>query len=265
METAIYNNTPATDRFSWKRVAMVGRYYYPALRMQIILYPLISLAIGIATYTTRLWSLSALIEAFYGILAVALSFMYYWAPTVFSRSNGRAIEVMLPARSSEKAAFILLYTIVGISALVWLPQLLCYIAFTLISGDSSIFAAYDMVPLTTGKRIVAHMLSALQALVPLCTCLLAVFAYKKSRVAMGILWSIVSLIGMALVAMIYTIIYIASNGVERFSNISLGGSDATEQLVRLVSPIAYVCGAFSLIYILIIIFFTVRTIYKTQI
>lgn len=265
METTISHNTPATDRFSWKRVAMVGRYYYPTLRLQIILYPLISLAVGIATYSTKLWHYSALIEAFYGILSVALSFTYYWAPTVFSRSNGRAIEVMLPARSSEKSTFIVLYTIVGISALVYLPQFLCYIAFTLISGDSSILSAYDMLHLTTGERIAAGLFSALQSLAPICTCLLAVFAYKKSRVAMGILWSIVSLIGLALVAMIYTIIYIASNGVERFSNIALGGSDAVEQLMHIVSPIAYVCGAFSLIYVLAIIWFTVRTIHKTQI
>lgn len=265
METTITHNTPATDRFSWKRVAMVGRYYYPTLRLQIILYPLISLAVGIATYSTKLWYYSALIEAFYGILSVALSFMYYWAPTVFSRSNGRAIEVMLPARSSEKSTFIVLYTLVGVSAMVWLPQLLCYIAFTLISGDSSIFSAYDMLHLTTGERIAAGLFSALQALVPICTCLLAVFAYKKSRVAMGILWSIISMIGMALLGIIYSIAYIASNGVERLSSIDYNGTDALEQITHIMSSLIYAGGAFSLIYVLAIIWFTVRTIHKTQI
>ena len=38
------------DRFSWHRVGAVAGYYAPALRTQIIVYPLVSLAIGAVTY-----------------------------------------------------------------------------------------------------------------------------------------------------------------------------------------------------------------------
>ena len=40
------SETPVSNsHFSWSRILMVARYYRPRLRMQMILYPIVSLAV----------------------------------------------------------------------------------------------------------------------------------------------------------------------------------------------------------------------------
>ncbi len=250
--------TTFSDSFSWQRVCMVGRYYYPALRTQVILYPLISMAIGIISffmfYLLGKTGVSAIL--LYGLLFFVLTMMYYWSPGVFAHNSCQAIETILPARSSEKATFILLYALIGVSILTWVPQFVCISLLEWIFDVSVDFVSTKKVDVTSiGSGF--YWTNIFQYLVPLTTCLFVVMKRTTSRLGRGIVWSIVSLIGLSIGAFV-SVIIICIGSVSSESEIM-------ERLPEITESLIINTGVVSLVYSAIMVCLTVRAINKIQI
>lgn len=119
--TDTYTNEIGKEGFSCHRVGMVARYYYPALKTQIIFFPLISLLAGIsAVFSDYLWQFAMLD----GLLSAAIAFMFMFAPIMFARNSSREIELTLPATYLEKATFVVLYTLICIPLMTYGPMYL---------------------------------------------------------------------------------------------------------------------------------------------
>ncbi len=101
------------NSFSWARMSLLARYYMPAIKKHltiytvlIILYCLSSLLQG----TTFWWSF--IFVMFWGIMQLGFSYLFYLAPVAFSRYDDPVISTLLPAKGSEKAVFIIGYSLV---------------------------------------------------------------------------------------------------------------------------------------------------------
>lgn len=90
--------TYPADRFSFGRLAMVARYYWPTVRMQVILYPAISLVAGILITLCKGHAGWALILT--GFLSMPMSLLLNFGPLVFAMKSNQEIETMIPARLS---------------------------------------------------------------------------------------------------------------------------------------------------------------------
>lgn len=105
------------DRFSWRRVWLIGRYMIPTFRKQLIMYPIV---ITLFTLSSELFyhiGWMQLMDA--GIFSTLCGFMFYFAPVSLARKNNRFIMAQIPARTSEKFVFLLIYywIVIGILTL----------------------------------------------------------------------------------------------------------------------------------------------------
>lgn len=271
METNNITAPATTDNFSWQRVGMVADYYYPMLRRQIILYPAISAAIGIATFFMYNSPVSTV---FAGLLSLIITFMLYFGPTIFTRRSDRAMETLLPATYTEKSTFILLYTFIGIPLLAQGPYYLCQYILTLFVPTNDFFM--QMTDLSNKVISKTFGLNFMQTLVPLATCLYVVMRVKNNRAILGMVWGIVSTVGISIIGAIYGVIL--AFRTDMFKGIADGikadtatyqsghelGEQIAEQMTDYMLPFLYVMGAMCLVYVVIMAWLTVRTIRKGQ-
>lgn len=261
--------------FSWQRVDMIARYYYPSIRRQLIIYPAISVAVGIATFFMYNSPLSTI---FAGILSMVLSFMFYFGPIVFTRRSDRAIETMLPATTGEKATFLLLYSFIVIPLLVYLPQFLVQriLIWTMPSNDF-FMTINDLTSKFIGKTF---GLSVAQSLVPLATCLYVVMRVKSNRAILGMVWAVASLIVTGICSAIYGVYFALHSEAFRTAAFESGYNDATaglppktaqelggeiaSSMVDYMMPFMITMGILSLIYVIVMAYLTARTIKKGQ-
>lgn len=106
MNTTITENA-GLNRFSWRRVWMIARYVYPAIKWQIIGYPVATFVltvIYVAAMATGLRSVN--VAAASGLL---IGMMFYLAPLAMANRDFRSTMAMLPVTAGEKMAFLLLY------------------------------------------------------------------------------------------------------------------------------------------------------------
>lgn len=95
------------DRFSWHRVWMIVRYWWPLLRWKLLFFVLFGVASGLIA------------SIFYNVYGDYSSFQITGLATyicifgnaVFGKKAGRQMHVGLPARNSEKLTFLLAYNL----------------------------------------------------------------------------------------------------------------------------------------------------------
>lgn len=118
----INSEISVNDRFSWKRVAGFAAYHTPVIRGQLALY----------FSVTILFSLLMLLKigevaqvCIFTIMLTVLSYMFLFSPLAFVRAGDtRIIERMIPASSSEKFVFYMVYLFVMIPVSVFaFPEL----------------------------------------------------------------------------------------------------------------------------------------------
>lgn len=198
--TDTYNNEIGNQGFSCRRVGMVARYYYPALKTQIITFPLISLLAGVsAVFSDTVWQFSMLD----GLLNTAIAFMFIFAPIMFARNSSRELELTLPATYLEKAAFVLLYTLICIPLLSYGPMYLMKWLLLIVFNLSS--SANEVEETLKNLMDDSYGLEMFTNAVPLITCLFVVMYCKKSRTGKGILWSILSNVALGMVGLCFGI------------------------------------------------------------
>lgn len=105
------------DRFSWRRVWLIGHYMLPTLKKQLIVYPLMAVSMSAMSQLFCYFGLIQLTEA--GIMNTFADLLFYFAPVSLARRDNRFIIVQLPAKISEKFAFLLIYYWVVIGLLTF--------------------------------------------------------------------------------------------------------------------------------------------------
>ena len=140
----------SNDSFSWRRVMMVARYWWPRLRTKFWIFVGYSILAGLLGGVIDLE-----LKSFKGIVLVSLTvWIAYLSPAVFGKSRGRALDVALPARNSEKMTFLLVYSVMiiplvtcGVSQILYClvvgKSFEALMSNEIISGISGV--AFDMV------------------------------------------------------------------------------------------------------------------------
>ena len=180
------NSIPVNGSFSWRRFVAVARFYYPRLRIQILVYPLIAVFFSICIVIATNYESFELLTA---PIVMAINAMIAFGPITFACRKGLETETVLPATATEKCTFILFYGIVAIPLLILLPMLLMYF---ILPVDRSLEYIIQLISKSQNMFISkTYGLSLIQYCAPAITCLWSVMALKNNRVVMGIVWTFV--------------------------------------------------------------------------
>lgn len=254
--TDTYTNEIGKEGFSCHRVGMVARYYYPALKTQIIFFPLISLLAGIsAVFSDYLWQFAMLD----GLLSAAIAFMFMFAPIMFARNSSREIELTLPATYLEKATFVVLYTLICIPLMTYGPMYLMKWLLPIVFNLNS--PVNEMEEFIKNLMQNSYGLELFSNAVPLITCLFVVMVCKKSRAGKGILWSILSNVALGMVGLCFGIFMAINNPGLRGEN-EIFMNPAFADTFRNVMMIT---GVISLVYVVVMSWLTALTFKDRQI
>lgn len=261
-------NTTATlypaDRFSWQRTLMVGRFYWPTLRMQVLIYPCISLFAGIIIALCQSNATVAMIVT--GLLSMPLSLLLNFGPLVFGFKSDREIETMLPARTSEKSTFIILYNMVVMPALILFPKWavlsLFYPDYTVSLAGSGSSEAADLVKdMLNGTEWWQYLIGYAESLFPVAVCMLCVFLISKRRILMSIIWTVAAIMLPGLIGLAFgiwmSVTQIISNSMNPQDNLP-------EVLIKDIMSLAWMIGTVALIVEIILCWLTARTIRRKQ-
>jgi membrane protein len=239
------------NRFSWGRVMKIAGYYKPALRTQLILYPLVALVSGLSAGFAMKYPHTGILT---GLLVTAMVFMLYWGPTVFSRKSSRQVEVMLPALASEKATFIILYCMVFLPLLIGVPYNIGEAIMELLLGlgGGEMFNGVGNLKVWTIEHV--------QELIPLVTCMYVVFRCKTSRTSKGILYSILSLVALGVIGGLLAFVMVVAD--IPYTEPQLLGKDL--ELKATIDNINAIIGVIAVVYVAVMIWLTCRTIKRIQ-
>ena len=256
--------------FSWERLSMVARYYYPALKAQIILYPLVAIGLAVIQYALSRHEVGVL---FSGMLSTVLNFMIYLAPCIFVRRGDRFIETLLPATGVEKSLFIISYCLIfiplvtlGLDAAV--PQLLSTV--WPIPDDAAAFAT----ELNRAKAVMGGgaWVQLAQEYIPLSTCMFCVMALKHNRMTMSIVWTIVSLVSLTVAGGILGIVVAVSEGfregmIDGMAGPAPANIDGDALAMHIISQLKgylYILSGISVAYTMLMTWLTYRKISGIQ-
>lgn len=164
---------------------MVFRFYYPYLRTQLWMLPLLSVCVFLATLVFN----PADYVILYGMCMSLLSFALALSPLAFGAQRGREAEAMLPALGIEKCIVVLGWAIVAVPVLIQGPvQLLSMI----VHGTDCL--TYTVNNLSAEARAIVSgqidnvvILSTLSSLGIILSCLWGVFGSSRNRILWGVL------------------------------------------------------------------------------
>lgn len=111
----------AGDRFSWRRVAEVARYFSTVTNRQLLVYTIVSAIFAVLL----LLPLNGVAQTgIFTIIFSVLPIMFELAPIAFAKSGDtRVVDRMLPAKASEKFTFYLIYLLIAVPISVYvLPE-----------------------------------------------------------------------------------------------------------------------------------------------
>lgn len=204
-----------TDSFSLRRALAYGRIFSPWIGRQLLFMPLISLAVAILTIMLAINPLGAL---FSGLLSFIPAFMVYFGSLVFAYSTDQTMQTILPVKWSEKALFMIVYSLVVVPLCVDVPQIIADRAVIWLDPDrvdsNVILSARYM---TQG---VSASWNYLQQLIPAAVCLTAVVFYTSRRVLMPVVWTVVSMIGLSVLGGICGILSVVKFGAKNLEAIA---------------------------------------------
>lgn len=210
---------PSADRFSWRRVAMIARYYYLPLRRAIILFPLLSFAVGMFSFFSIRYEINIF---FSGTLSTILSFLYYWSPIIFNRVEQSQLTLSLPCRWSERATFVMLFSLIGLPILIFAPSYLLSELGKYLYNDNyvSLLSNWNI----DNNSIVSDpykLLNLSMSLFPFSVTLYTMFRARKNRPLKAMLLSLAAMVGetifIGVVSIIFVMRYMVNNTVAENS------------------------------------------------
>ena len=124
MNTQTLSNT---DRTSWKRIAMVWRFYLPYTRRKLLGFTLIAFIAEAMMYYSYAYMPRQTGMPILLILSVMVAALMSFSGLVFAKPKGRDLQTLLPALGMEKSIVIIGYVTVVVPFLLSLPSLLSWI------------------------------------------------------------------------------------------------------------------------------------------
>lgn len=268
METII---SKPQDSFSFRRVKMVGGYYYPIFKRQLWIYPSLSLAAGILTFLFKYFSeyfgagFLGATGFLTGLIVTAMTFMFYWSPCVLG-NDGRELEVSLPALWSEKAVFLIAYFFVAIPLLVFGPYIIVrsLLIYLFIPGETIIeLQRYTFSMTVAGSNI---GLSSVDSLVALSTAFYVMICSRRRSFARAAVLSIVALIGVGIMSGIMIFTRILNVGLEKVASYAESDSNMHELISSLdIDYFMLLTSGVCLAYVVLMVVLSVRSIKRIQI
>lgn len=194
-----------TDRTSWSRILMAARFYLAPVRWQLWAFPLLSLVCFLLITRVNAGTNPAL----YSLVASPLSLCVCFAPLAFGVRKGREVDAMLPVAGVEKCIVILLYCLVVVPLLVYVPvEVASYIkygatynsvAMASLPTEATDYVASLGFPLIMAVGIIGSAAYIL-------TCLWGVFHARSRRVLGGFLAVVIYYVGFMLISVIVGIV-----------------------------------------------------------
>lgn len=206
------------NSFSWKRTGMVARFYYPRLKWQLLLYPLLALAFNLTLgYLIKAEIPIVLISPFFHILSWAV----YFGPLFLIIKSSREVETTLPATAKEQATCLILYAALLLPLTTTIPS---WIGYFIVFGtfDWAEIISYINLP-AESKQVIDYMSTFLNrshyysiSIVTACSLitLLTVVRAKRNRIILSIAFVVAFNFAMTLVAIATMLVYMFSdNGI----------------------------------------------------
>lgn len=206
------------NSFSWKRVGMVARFYYPRVKWQLLLYPLFALALNlIGGYILKAGFPAVLISP----LSSIPSWMVYYGSLFLIIKESREVETMLPATAKEKATCLILYAALLLPLITTIPS---WIGGFIVFGT---FNTAEIMPYINfpedSKKVIDYMAPLLNqsmyyGIPTVIACslitLLTVARAKRNRIILSIAFVIAYTVAMTLIGTVAVIVSIFSeNGI----------------------------------------------------
>lgn len=174
-----------TDRTSWSRIAMVGRYFWPTLRLKVLLIPLFSLFVTIMAHLFGIADGNSLAITMLDLI----SWMLVLSPIMFAKQAADEVFCSLPALGCEKVAFVFLWSFIAVPFLLLAPPVIY--AMIAIPETNNVAAIYDssflsnLFTLDAAGNIVT--ISILATLTTIAVGLWAVFGSRRNRTRNAVL------------------------------------------------------------------------------
>lgn len=270
----------AVNSFSMHRSYMSGICSFPAIKCQLLIYSLVSVAVYIIYLLMH--PVNEVIRlAVYSMLSSALSFMISFAPIVFARYDV-AIETLLPAKAVEKFLFMVVYSFILIPIAIYVPYSILngivswispdYALDSLLAPTASISKASVetlMESLNTTELKFFALISKVDTIVPSAACLLAVISYRRNRAAMGIVWAVVSMIGFAIIGGLWGF-YMAINAfrsgeLDAMNDMALNPDRITQEIIGSMKGLLAIMAGTGILAMTVLTYLTYRKIKNRQI
>lgn len=257
------NQSESINKFSVRRAISFGRCFQPNLRLQLIVYPIISL---LNSLVVLLFSDKPLALPLIVMMSLLVSAMLYLSSLVFTSGSDLAIETELPLRGDEKAAFMIFYSLIAIPFLLWIPQWLTTSIATWIDpklvAENTFLQTSSIVPRAT------NITNVFQSLAPASVALLAVVSYKRRRVLMPVVWTIVTVVALSIVTAITVTVKLFTSNF--FNNINHGDIDIDQlqlkkDIISTISPEIVVIGVVLALVTIICAYLTYRRVKYRQV
>lgn len=116
-----------TDRTSWKRIAMVWRFYLPYTRKKLIGFTILTFLTEAMMYYSYTYMPRQTATPIILMLSVMIAALMTFSGLVFAKPRGRELQTLLPALGMEKSIVIIGYVTVVIPFLLSLPSIFSWI------------------------------------------------------------------------------------------------------------------------------------------
>lgn len=238
-------NHELTNRFSWHRLGMVARFYFPRLKNQIILYSALSLLSTLLLIA--IIKVSYIPESLLTPLGLLSSVLMWLGPAVFTMQEGPETETLLPAKGSEKVLFIMAYSLIGIPVLINLFSILTssysmdfvegFLTGAKVSQDmkQSGIPLEDMIEMINTLRN-NHILMISSTLAGTFPCLVTLFVTMRTRhhrIIWSVVWNAVYFISMGMVAFTVGVIAAIRDSVTGKCSALADAAPTTETITKI--------------------------------
>lgn len=231
------------EKFSWKRVGMMWRYMYPAVRKQLIWYPVLSVVTAIFGAVVLSISLKLLIVA--QLPTILIGFLIFLAPIALVRHDYHHTTALLPVTAGEKLMVLFLYFGIGTTLLVNVPYYLtCFVA-CLVNPDLVAIIKSFIAEYTYGTNLVLFSLESYPINFSLTgVVLLSVVWSNRPTISRTVVCFVVSyfiyIMFTGLVAIVISLIMVYrafSSG--RFAEVAAGGDDTlfANEIIGIIMPV----------------------------
>ncbi len=257
METQ-YKLNGAVIPFSWKRVMMTGRFYWPDLKKQVILFPIITLICSVLIYNIKgdsVWGIMLI-----GNLNILLEAMFVFAPVALAVRQQRVIATMLPASARERFVFLALYFMVYVPLVIFGISYAVAAISGILNPDTTIMSLMEQAKKMIGNE--NTMINGTMWL-PTSVCLLGVMYFKRNRALKSILVTIGLVVIYAIAISTYTMMKFMHQGLGNAAN-DTEAMDIAHQTTADIMGMTTMIGYGAIVLTLVTLWMVYRTIRNYQ-